>query len=86
MASKIRRGGSSAARGSSGRRPGGVARRGEDSAARGRRWRWAEAARGSAQSSAGVAGAQHMAGRAVAARMQRSRGGRERGRRKRTGL
>jgi hypothetical protein len=45
-----------------------MARRGEDSAARGRRWRCAGAARGSAQSSEGAAGAQYMAGRAVAAR------------------
>jgi hypothetical protein len=64
-----------AARGGSGRRPGGVARRGEDSAARGRRWRWAGAARGSVKSSAEAAGAQHMAGKAAAARGQKNRGG-----------
>jgi hypothetical protein len=64
-----------AAKSGSGRRPDGMARRGEASAARGKRWRWAEAARGSAQSGAGAAGAQHMAGRAAAARGQRNRGG-----------
>jgi hypothetical protein len=60
----------------------GTAGRGQRSS--GKRWHWAEAARGLALSSAGAAGVLHMAGRAAAARGQREQRRWEGGRRRRT--
>jgi hypothetical protein len=57
---------------------------GEKTARLGGRWRWAGVARGLAQSSAGTAGAAHMARTAAAARGRENRGEGERGRRRRT--